>query len=95
MRARGTDVAEKVGWQVDGSYVPCPSCGHVPPADDPSVPGVAMHVMPRTSGTAIHKGDCPTVDLPQDVKRKLLDDLAEMDRVRRRGAAEARNFWIG
>ena len=84
-----------IGYQHDGSYVPCPSCAYVPPADDPDVPGVAVSVMPRTPGTALHTGSCPTVDLPPDVKRKLYADLAEMDRVRRRGAAEARNFVIG
>lgn len=59
------------------------------------MPGIGISVLPKTPGTATHYGDCPTFALPPDVARKLQDDLAEMDRVRRRGAAEARNYVIG
>ena len=80
------------GYQADGSYVPCPECRYVPPEDTSPSFAVAIPVMPRKPGVAIHRGDCPTV--PQ-VSRETQDRLIEMDRVRRRGAAEARNFVIG
>jgi hypothetical protein len=85
----------QVGYQPDGTYVPCAECGHVPKPDPDEGFGTPIHVMPRTPGTAIHKGDCPTVALPPDVAEQLYADLAEMDRVRRRGAAEAMNYVIG
>ncbi len=84
------------GWQADGSYVPCPECAEPGPQPRPEDEfSVALDVMPRTPGTMYHRGDCPTVALPPDVQRKLYDDLAEMDRVRQRGAADARNVVIG
>lgn len=90
-----SSATETTGWQADGSYVPCKECGWEPPPPPRNPPpGVALDVFPRTPGTATHHGDCPVVALPKDVQRKLYDDLAEMDRVRRRGAAEAANFVI-
>jgi hypothetical protein len=85
------DYQAPTGWQNDGSYVPCTECGWVPPVERNPPPGVPI----RMGGT-VHYGDCPTVPRlsPSDALA-LRDRLAEMDRVRRRGAAEARNYVIG
>jgi hypothetical protein len=84
-------MASLTGWQEDGSYVPCPECNWTPPVPRNPPPGVPVR-MPGTT----HHGDCPTVPrLTPEQERKLHADLAEMDRVRRRGAAEARNYVIG
>lgn len=81
----------QTGWQPDGSYTPCPECNWTPPPDDPDTPGVPI----RLPGTT-HKNTCSTIPrLSPEAERELHDRLIEMDRVRRRGAAEARNFWIG
>ena len=91
----GADEVVRVGYQTDGSYVPCPEClwEPTPPTRrEREMPGVAIPVFPRSPGTATHHGDCPKV--PQ-IDQETRDRLAEMDRVRRRGAAEARNFVIG
>jgi hypothetical protein len=47
------------------------------------------------TGTRWHPADCPTVAFIKDVQRELLPSLIEMDKVRRRGAALARNAVIG
>jgi len=72
-------------------YVPCPECKWEPPKERHTRPGVR----PVTSETW-HYSDCPRVQLftPQE-RWDLYDRLAEMDRVRRRGAAQARNYVIG
>ncbi len=76
------------GWQPDGSYVPCPECRWEPEPDNG--PGRAV----RFPGTT-HRGDCPTIPrMSREDERALHDKLDEMDRVRRRGAAEARNYVI-
>lgn len=80
------------GYQPDGSYVPCPACLWEPPPSLPAhrqPPGVVIQAM---SLATTHYGDCPTV--PQ-ISQETRDRLVEMDRVRRRGAAKARNFVIG
>ena len=46
-------------------------------------------------GVQQHPSNCPTVAWIKDLQRQLLPELIEMDRVRRRGAAEARNYVIG
>lgn len=80
---------QATGWQADGSYVPCPECEYVPQAFDG--PGIPLHI----PGT-IHKSTCPAVSrLSPTDERELHDRLNEMDRVRRRGAAEVRNYVIG
>ena len=79
------------GWQADGSYIPCPECGWEPPKMRHEPPGVPV----RLPGTT-HHGDCPTVPrFSPEQERRLRDDIAEMDRVRRRGAAEGRFYVIG
>ena len=83
------------GYQADGTYVPCAECGHVEREPDDPPFAVSMSVLPRTPGTVIHKGNCPLVTMPPDVQRHLYEKLAEMDRVRRRGAAEAMFHVIG
>lgn len=86
------------GWQRDGTYVACIDCGLVPEPDrDDELASfsVALHVMPRTPGTAIHRGDCPRVALPKEVQRELQETFDEMDRCRRRAEAEARFYVIG
>jgi hypothetical protein len=85
----------RIGWQADGSYVPCAQClwEPTPPTRrQREMPGVAIPAFPRSPGTATHHADCSTV--PQ-IDQETRDRLVEMDRVRRRGAAEARNFVIG
>jgi hypothetical protein len=80
----------ETGWQDDGSYVPCPECGYTPAPDNPDMPGVAIHI----PGT-IHESSCPKVpNLSPEAADKLREKLKEMDRVRARGWAEARNAWI-
>jgi hypothetical protein len=80
------------GWQPDGSYVPCPECGWTPAPEPRNSPGGEAVRMPGTT----HHGDCPTVQILTPAERRALTErLIEMDRVRRRGAAEARNFVIG
>lgn len=79
------------GWQQDGTYVACPKCKWEPTPERNPPPGVAVH-MPGTT----HHSDCPTIPRPTpEQQRALQDRLDEMDRVRRRGAAEARNYVIG
>jgi hypothetical protein len=80
-----------IGYQKDGSYIPCPDCKHIP-APDPEGPGIVIPVLPRTPGTAIHNGGCPQVPRISDETRHK---LIEMDRQRRRAEVESRNFFIG
>lgn len=85
-----SDRHDAIGWQPDGSYVPCSECGwEPPPPPRRPLPG---RVPPEPTYSATHYGDCPTV--PQ-IGQETRDRLEEMDRVRRRGAAEARNYVIG
>lgn len=46
-------------------------------------------------GWATHKGECPTVALPDEVKARLHAALRDNDRARMRAAAEARTAVIG
>jgi hypothetical protein len=79
------------GWQRDGSYVPCPECRWEPRVERDPPPGFPIH-LPSTT----HHGDCPTIPrLTRAQERDLRDRLADMDRVRRRGAAEAAHYVIG
>ena len=81
----------QTGWQADGSYVPCPECRWAPAVERNPAPGIPV----RFPGTT-HHGDCPTVQIMSRAEEaELRDRLVEMDRVRRRGAAEAANYWIG
>lgn len=45
-------------------------------------------------GVRCHPADCPTVAFIREMQKRILPELIEMDRVRRRGAAEARNYVI-
>lgn len=83
-----------IGYQADGSYVPCEDCGHTP-APDRDVPGVLVPILPRTPGTTLHRGDCPRVAFLPEVARELHDRLDEMTRRRRRAEAESRYYVIG
>lgn len=79
------------GWQVDRSYVPCPSCRWAPKVERHAAPGTPTH-MPGTT----HYGDCPTIPrLSREDERALQLRLDDMDRMRRRGAATAHTFVIG
>ncbi len=73
-------------------YVPCPECKWEPPVRLEPGTGIPIH----NTRTTTHYSDCPKVQLftPQE-RRDLYDRLAEMDRVRRRVAALARNYVIG
>lgn len=52
--------------------------------------------VPVVLGGQRHKSTCPMVQrFSQEQIDDLMDRLAEMDRVRRRGEAEARNYWLG
>jgi len=84
-------VVNDTGRQKDGTYIPCPQCNWTPPIERNPGPGY-----PVLSTGITHYSDCPTIPTftPQE-RRELVERLAEMDRVRRRGAAEAMNFWIG
>ena len=82
-----TDAEMKTGRQPDGSYVPCPECKWEPPVERRERPGRPV-ILPGTT----HYGDCPTI--PQ-ISDECRERLIEMDRVRRRGAAEAWNYIIG
>ena len=85
-----------IGWQEDGSYVPCPECRWKPePEREGGPPGVAIHVMPRRPGSATHHGDCPTVALSRDARERLETRLAEFDECRRRAWEGAHNYVIG
>jgi hypothetical protein len=77
------------GWQPDGTYQPCPHCRWVPAPDPPFGRPV------RHPGTT-HHSNCPAVQIltPAD-RRALTARLIEMDRTRRRGAAQAANYVIG
>lgn len=88
---RKGDSSGPTGWQPDGSYVPCPACRWEPKPERNPAPGVPI----RHPGTT-HYGDCPTVPrLSPEDERELRARLTEMDRVRRRGAAEAMFHVIG
>ncbi len=51
---------------------------------------------PLSNGmTERHRSDCPRVAWIEETRQRLLPELIEADRVRRRGAAEAMNAWIG
>lgn len=69
-------------------YIPCPECGWEPPIERKSQRPGRPVVLPFTS---THYSDCPTV--PQ-ISDECRERLIEMDRVRRRGAAEAWNYVI-
>ncbi len=82
----------KTGWQRDGSYVPCEECHWTPYPEPEGIPGFALRNLHETG----HRKDCPTVPrFTADQERDLRERLDEMDRVRSRGAAEGRNFFIG
>jgi hypothetical protein len=82
---------QATGRQPDGTYVPCPECRWEPPIERNPPPGRPVHF----AGTR-HYGDCPTVAMLSPAEeRELQAKLDEMDRVRRRGAAEAANFVVG
>lgn len=85
--------AEPTGWQDDGTYVPCPECKWAPPAENPEL---AAFSTPLHWGGTTHHGSCPVIPrLSPEDERALHDRLAEMDRVRTRGAAEAMFYVIG
>ena len=81
----------ELGWQLDGTFVPCPECGYTPAPEPRRAPGIPV----RLPG-GVHHSDCPAVQImTRAEQRALTEKLIEMDRVRRRGAAQAANFWIG
>lgn len=52
--------------------------------------------IPVTLGGQRHRSTCRTIpQLSPEAEHKLYEDLAAMDRLRRRAAAESRNIWIG
>lgn len=71
----------------------CEQCGAetFEPGDPYDGPG-----FPVLMGGTRHRSNCPTVPhLSPQAEAQLRSDLAEMDKVRRRGAHEARNLMIG
>jgi len=81
-----------LGWQEDGSYVPCELCHWMPSPPDAREARRPGRVPPPPVGSSTHYGDCPTVPRPS---KELLDRLAEMDRLRRKAEVESRNYFIG
>lgn len=82
------------GYQPDGSYIPCPDCRYQPPSEE----DIPFSVPLRAGFTTLHDADCPTGGIPRgtpEEERELREKLDEMDRVRRRGYASARNFILG
>lgn len=86
-----TPMAKTTGWQADGTYEPCDECRLLPEPDrDTDAPGVPI----RMDYTAIHRGDCPKVNLSREAQERLDRFIDEADRCRARAAVEARTAWI-
>lgn len=83
------------GWQPDGSYVPCVSCGWEPPPDPPrrrNHPGEPV----RMTGWTFHHAHCSTIPRPTaEDERKQREWQDENRRRMARARAEARNYVIG
>jgi len=68
----------------------CPDCKYERPAS--RIPfGTPIEFMP---GATMHSVDCPQVAWIDETRKRILPELIEMERVRRRGAAEAHLFVI-
>lgn len=90
-----------IGWQADGSYVPCPQCHWVPAPTsrrEQEMPGRALHFVPGVPGvpgSATHEGNCPVVDLSPEAKERLRAKFEEFAAASRRAWESARNYVIG
>lgn len=80
-----------IGYQEDGSYVPCPECWYVPEPERTDLPG--RSIGPRF--TEYHRGGCPKVSMPREVREQMQAKFREWDECRGRAEVASRSAWIG